>query len=199
MVEDLHLVEFYAPYEGDGRRKSPYEPRMMLKILLYAYTTGVFSSRKIAKKLEEDVAMRVLAANNFPQHRTICDFRNRHLEDFKSIFIQVVQIAHEARLVRLGTVAIDGTKVKASKHKAMSYGRMQPEAPASHHHVDHLLPPEVFGEVAKPVVGRIVGIVRPLDDQPLFVPRPIAVCGPHTHPGKTRAHRRIVAHFEPST
>ena len=129
VVEELDLRVFYAPYEGDGRRKSPYEPRMMLKILLYAYTTGVFSSRKIAKKLEEDVAMRVLAANNFPQHRTICDFRKRHLEDFKSIFIQVVQIAHEAGLVRLGTVAIDGTKVKAnaSKHKAMSYGRMQPE------------------------------------------------------------------------
>jgi len=129
VVEELDLVAFYAPYQGDGRRKSPYEPRMMLKILLYAYTTGVFSSRKIAKKLEEDVAMRVLAANNFPQHRTICDFRKRHLEDFKSIFIQVVQIAHEAGLVRLGTVAIDGTKVKAnaSKHKAMSYGRMQPE------------------------------------------------------------------------
>ena len=129
VVEELDLTVFYAPYEGDGRRKSPYEPRMMLKILLYAYTTGVFSSRKIAKKLEEDVAMRVLAANNFPQHRTICDFRKRHLEDFKALFIQLVQIAHEAGLVRLGTVVIDGTKVKAnaSKHKAMSYGRMQPE------------------------------------------------------------------------
>ena len=129
VVEELDLRVFYAPYEGDGRRKSPYEPRMMLKILLYAYTTGVFSSRKIAKKLEEDVALRVLAANNFPQHRSICDFRKRHLEDFKSIFIQVVQIAHEAGLVRLGTMAIDGTKVKAnaSKHKAMSYGWMQPE------------------------------------------------------------------------
>ena len=129
VVEELELTAFYAPYEGDGRRKSPYEPSMMLKTLLYAYATGVFSSRKIAKKLEEDVAFRVLGANNFPQHRTICDFRKRHLEDFKSIFVQVVQIAHEAGLVRLGTVAIDGTKVKAhaSKHKAMSYGRMEPE------------------------------------------------------------------------
>lgn len=129
VVEELDLTVFYAPYEGDGRRKSPYEPSMMLKTLLYAYTTGVFSSRKIAKKLEEDVAFRVLGANNFPQHRTICEFRKRHLEDFKSLFVQVVQIAHEAGLVRLGTVAIDGTKVKAnaSKHKAMSYGRMKPE------------------------------------------------------------------------
>lgn len=129
VVEELDLRAFYTPYEGDGRRKSPYEPSMMLKVLLYAYATGVYSSRKIAKKLEEDVALRVLAANNFPQHRTICAFRKRHLEDFKSIFVQVVQIAHEAGLVRLGTVAIDGTKVKAnaSKHKAMSYARMGPE------------------------------------------------------------------------
>jgi transposase len=129
VVEELELAAFYAPYEGDGRRKAPYEPSMMLKTLLYAYSTGVFSSRKIAKKLEEDVAFRVLGANNFPQHRTICDFRKRHLEDFKSIFVQVVQIASGAGLVRLGTVAIDGTKVRAnaSKHKAMSYGRMQPE------------------------------------------------------------------------
>ena len=127
VVEELDLTAFYAPYEGDGRRKSPYEPSMMLKTLLYAYTTGVFSSRKIAKKLEEDVAFRVLGANNFPQHRTICEFRKRHLEDFKSIFVQVVQIANGAGLVRLGTVAIDGTKVRAnaSKHKAMSYSRMR--------------------------------------------------------------------------
>ena len=129
VVEELDLAAFYTPYEGDGRRKSPYEPSMMLKTLLYAYTTGVFSSRKIAKKLEEDVAFRVLGANNFPQHRTICEFRKRHLADFKSIFVQVVQIASGAGLVRLGTVAIDGTKVRAnaSKHKAMSYGRMKPE------------------------------------------------------------------------
>lgn len=131
VVEELDLTAFYAPYEGDGRRKSPYEPSMMLKTLLYAYTTGVFSSRKIAKKLEEDVAFRVLGANNFPQHRTICDFRKRHLDDFESIFVQVVQIASGAGLVRLGTVAIDGTKVRASasKHKAMSYARMQAAEP----------------------------------------------------------------------
>lgn len=129
VVEELDLLVFYEPYEGDGRRKAPYEPRMMLKVLIYAYATGVFSSRKIARKLEEDVALRVLGAGNFPQHRTICDFRKRHLKDFKSIFVEVVQIAREAGLIRLGTVAIDGTKVRAnaSKHKAMSYGRMEQE------------------------------------------------------------------------
>jgi transposase len=129
VIEELDLGAFYEPYEGDGRRKAPYEPRMMLKVLIYAYATGVFSSRKIAKKLEEDVAFRVLAADNFPQHRTICDFRKRHLADFKSVFVQVIQIAQQAELISLGTVAIDGTKVRAnaSKHKAMSYHRMQAE------------------------------------------------------------------------
>lgn len=102
---------------------------MMLKVLVYAYATGVFSSRKIARKLEEDIAFRVLGAGNFPRHRTLCDFRKRHLQDFQSLFIQVVQIAREAELIRLGTIAIDGTKVRAnaSQHKAMSYARMQQE------------------------------------------------------------------------
>lgn len=129
VVEELDLSAFYAPYEGDGRRKMPYEPSMMLKVLVYAYVSGVFSSRKIARKLEEDVAFRVLAAGNFPSHRTICEFRRRHLQDFKALFMGVVQIARAAGLVSLGTLAVDGTKVRAnaSKHKAMSYGRMQQE------------------------------------------------------------------------
>jgi hypothetical protein len=102
---------------------------MMLKVLIYAYATGVFSSRKIARKLEEDVAFRVLAAGNFPKHRTLCDFRKDHLNEFQAVFVQVVQIAQQAELVKLGTLAIDGTKVRAnaSKHKAMSYGRMRDE------------------------------------------------------------------------
>lgn len=86
---------------------------MMLKVLIYAYATGVFSSHKIARKLTEDVAFRLLAADNFPQHRTLCDFRKRHLLDFKAVFVQVVPIAQQAGLISLGTVAIDGTKVRA--------------------------------------------------------------------------------------
>src|SRR5699024_8570469 len=123
-------LAFYAPYEGDGRRKQPYEPSMMLKVLIYAYATGTFSSRKIAAKLEEDVAYRVLAAGNFPQHRTICAFRKRHLADFKALFVQIVQLAGKLGLARLGTLAIDGTKLKAnaSKHKAMSYDRLCQQA-----------------------------------------------------------------------
>jgi transposase len=129
VVEELDLSAFYWRYEGDGRRKMPYEPRMLIKVLIYAYASGVFSSRKIAKKREEDVAFRVLGAGNFPKHRTICDFRKRHLQEFHALFVQVVEIAREAGLIRLGTVAIDGTKVRAnaSKRKAMSYARMREE------------------------------------------------------------------------
>ena len=129
LVEGLDLTAFYAPYEGDGRRKSPYEPRMMVKVLIYGYATGVFSSRKLARKLEEDVAFRVLGAGNFPSHRTLCEFRRRHLEDFKALFVEVVRLAGEMGLAQFGKLSIDGTKVRAnaSKRKAMSYGRMLEE------------------------------------------------------------------------
>ena len=128
-ADNVDLSSFYKPYEGDGRRNSPFEPRMMVKVLLYGYATGTFSSRKLAKKLHEDVAFRFLSGENFPSHRTIADFRKQHLAAFQEVFVQVVRIAKELGLVKLGTVAIDGTKVKASasKHKAMSYGRMQQE------------------------------------------------------------------------
>jgi len=128
-VDNLDLSAFYEPYEGDGRRNRPFEPRMMVKVLLYGYATGTFSSRKLARKLHEDVAFRFLSGENFPAHRTISDFRKQHLAAFQKLFVEVVRIAKELGLVKLGTVAIDGTKVKASasKHKAMSYGRMQQE------------------------------------------------------------------------
>ena len=79
LVDGLDLTAFYAPYEGAGRRNAPYEPRMMVKVLLYGYATGVFSSRALARKLEEDVAFRVLGAGSFPSHRTLCEFRRRYL------------------------------------------------------------------------------------------------------------------------
>jgi transposase len=128
-VAAVHLQEFYAPYEGDGRRNQPFDPRMMVTVLLYAYATGTFSSRRIARKLEEDVAYRVLAAGSFPAPRTIADFRQQHLAAFDALFVEVVQIAREAGVVQLGALAVDGSRVKAnaSKHKAMSYGRMRQE------------------------------------------------------------------------
>ena len=117
LVDGLDLTAFYAPYAGDGRRNAPYAPRMMVKVLLYAYATGVFSSRGIARKLEEDVAFRVLGAGNFPQHRTLCEFRRRHLADFKELFVAVVRLARELGLARLGKLSIDGTKVRANASK----------------------------------------------------------------------------------
>ncbi|HEU0197202.1 MAG TPA: IS1182 family transposase, partial [Nevskiaceae bacterium] len=125
-VDALDLSAFYARYEGDGRRRQPYEPTLLVKVLIYAYASGVFSSRKIAQRLEEDVAFRVLAAGNFPAHRTLREFRRLHPAEFSALFLQVVQLAREAGLVKLGRIGIDGTKVKAnaSRHKAMSYGRM---------------------------------------------------------------------------
>lgn len=128
-VAALDLQPFYAAYEGDGRRNQPFDPQMMVTVLLYAYATGTFSSRRIARKLEEDVAYRVLAAGNFPAHRTIAEFRQQYLAAFEALFVQVVRIAREAGVVKLGALAVDGSKVKAnaSKHKAMSYGRMRDE------------------------------------------------------------------------
>jgi transposase len=128
-VAALDLQAFYAPYEGDGRRNQPFDPQMMVTVLLYAYATGTFSSRRIARKLEDDVAYRVLAAGNFPAHRTIAEFRQQHLAAFEALFVQVVAIAREAGIVQVGALAVDGSKVKASasKHKAMSYGRMRDE------------------------------------------------------------------------
>jgi transposase/IS5 family transposase len=126
-VDSLNLGAFHARYAKDGPRNQPFHPAMMVKVLVYAYASGVFSSRKIAKKLHEDVAFRVLAADNFPAHRTIRDFRALHLAEFTELFTQVVRLAREMGLVKLGTIAVDGTKIKAnaSRHKAMSYGRMQ--------------------------------------------------------------------------
>ncbi len=126
LVDALELSAFYAPYEGDGRRNSPYDPRMMVKVLVYGYATGTFSSRKLATKLVEDIAFRMLAAGNFPQHRTLCEFRRRHLDDFGAVFAEVVRLAQTMGLAGLGRVSVDGTKVRAnaSKRKAMSYGRM---------------------------------------------------------------------------
>jgi transposase len=125
-VDGLDLSAFHTRYEKGGPRNQPFHPAMMVKVLVYGYATGVFSSRKIARKLHEDVAFRVLAARNFPAHRTIRDFRALHLKELGELFVQVVRLAREMGLVKLGTIAVDGTKVKAnaSRHKAMSYGHI---------------------------------------------------------------------------
>jgi transposase len=125
---DISAVEGF--YEKSLAGYPPYHPRMMVKLLVYGYSTGVFSSRKIAKKLEDDVAFRVLAAGNRPDFRTISDFRKLHLAALKALFAEVLRLCRRSGMVKLGHVALDGTKQKASasKHKAMSYGRMKEES-----------------------------------------------------------------------
>jgi transposase len=141
IIDRLDLRKFYARYDGDGRRNQPFDPALLVKVLVYAYATGVFSSRKIATKLYEDVGFRLLGAGHFPAHRTICDFRLRHLAELKELFVQVVRLAKELGLVKLGTIALDGTKIKAnaSKHKAMSYGRMKEREQKLKEEIEQLL------------------------------------------------------------
>lgn len=127
VVDNLDLSAMDAVYGDEKRGQPPYDPRMMTKILLYGYCVGVFSSRRIAKRLAEDIAFRILAAGNQPDFRTISDFRKIHLKTLEGLFEQVLKIALEAGAMKLGRVALDGTKIKAnaSKHKAMSYDRMR--------------------------------------------------------------------------
>jgi len=129
VVDHLDLSEIMERYAGEERGYPPYHPAMMVKVLLYAYCIGIASSRKIEKRLCEDIAFRVLAANNTPDFRTISDFRKDHLKALAGLFLQVFKLCQKAGLVKLGHVALDGTKIKAnaSKHKAMSYKRMKEE------------------------------------------------------------------------
>jgi transposase len=129
IVDSLNLEAIESYYEKSDRGQPPYHPRMMTKVLVYAYCVGIYSSRKIQKRLVEDVAFRVLAAGNQPDFRTISDFRKIHYRALEDIFQQVLRLAMKAGAIKLGSVALDGSKVKAnaSKHKAMSYGRMKAE------------------------------------------------------------------------
>jgi len=128
-VAALDINKLIEGYRVCGKGELAYPPRVMLQILIYAYSTGTFSSRKIAALLEDSIAFRVLSGGHQPSHRTIRRFREENLAEFDRLFVQVVEIAMEAKLVKMGTIAIDGSKVKAnaSKHKAMSYERMQSE------------------------------------------------------------------------
>jgi transposase len=141
LVDQLDLSAITARYEDEARGQPPYHPVMMTKVLVYAYCVGVFASRKIERRLQEDVAFRVLAAGNRPDFRTISDFRKLHLSALSGLFEQVLRLALEAGAMTLGRVALDSTKVKAnaSKHKAMSYGRMHERAEQLRAEVKYLL------------------------------------------------------------
>src|SRR5437879_1569746 len=135
VVDELDLSVIYGSYEtGDGRGQPPYDPAMLVKVLLYAYCTGLRSSRKIERATYRDVAIRVLAGDQHPDHDSIAAFRQRHLPALAGLFVQGLRLCQAAGLVKLGHVALDGTKVQAnaSKHKAMSYARMN----ASEHQLE---------------------------------------------------------------
>ena len=131
VVDQLDMSKVTARYERERRGGPPYHPRMMVKVLLYGYCVGVASSRRIAQRLHEDIAFRVLAANNTPDFRTISDFRKDNVDALSGLFVQVLALCQQAGLVKLGHVALDGSKVKAnaSKHKAMSSIPLRPEPP----------------------------------------------------------------------
>jgi transposase len=125
LVDMLGLAPFLAAHD-EPRGMPPYHPRLMLKVLLYGYATGVTSSRRIEERLHSDVGFMFLAGQARPDHKTIAEFRRRHLAAFEALFLESLALCRKAKLVRLGRIALDGTKVKAnaSRHKAMSYARM---------------------------------------------------------------------------
>ncbi len=126
VVDQLDLSAIEAFYEKDFRGQPPYNPKMMTKLLLYGYCVGIFSSRRIQHALIEEIPFRVLAAGNEPDFRTISDFRKIHHASLQDLFEQILAMAIKAGAMKVGRVALDGSKVKAnaSKHKAMSYERM---------------------------------------------------------------------------
>jgi transposase len=142
VVSALDLSAIYTSYqEKDGRGQAAYAPEMMVRLLLYGYSRGVYSSRKIQTRTFEDVAFRYLSGDQHPDHATIAEFRKRHLEALSGLFTQALLLCSEAGLVKLGHVSIDGTKIKAnaSKHKAMSYKRMNETEARLKQEIDALL------------------------------------------------------------
>jgi transposase len=141
VVDELDLNDIEKTYSTKLQGQPPYHPAMLVKLLFYAYCMGIPSSRKIEKETYEDIAFRILAAGYHPDHDTIADFRKNHLGALKGLFLQILILCREAKLVKLGHVALDGTKVKAnaSKHKAMSYGKMHEKEKELERAVNELL------------------------------------------------------------
>src|SRR6266852_4158514 len=141
VVDQLDLSTIHGVYEKEKRGQPPYDPRLMTKLLVFGYCTGVFSSRRIQKRLREDIPFKVLAAGNEPDFRTISDFRKIHIGTLPGLFEQVLEMALESGAIQVGRVSVDGTKLKAnaSKHKAMSYGRMKEKQQQLKEEVQQLL------------------------------------------------------------
>lgn len=141
VVATLDLSGIYRAYDGSQGGQPPYDPRMMTGLLLYGYCIGIPSSRKLEEATYRSLAFRILTADQHPDHDTIAEFRKRHLAALSKLFVQVLKLCREAGLAKLGHVSLDGTKVRAnaSKHKAMSYGRMEKKARELEEEVARLL------------------------------------------------------------
>jgi transposase len=127
VIEALDLSAIMKKYEeGDSRGRPPYHPALMVKLLIYGYCTGRMSSRKLEQATYDDIAFRVLTCDQHPDHDSIADFRRRHMSELGELFVQVLQLCQRAGLVKLGHVAVDGTKIKAnaSKRESLRYGRL---------------------------------------------------------------------------
>ena len=121
VIDSLDLSAMVKSYRGSG--SAGYHPALLLGLLVYGYATGVFSSRKLERATYDSVAFRFIAANDHPDHDTIATFRRRFLKEIEALFVRVLELAHEMGLLKLGTVALDGTKIhaNASRHSAVSY------------------------------------------------------------------------------
>ena len=141
VVDELDLSAIYRCYDSTKGGQPPFDPKMMVSLLFYAYCVGLPSSRRIEKATYERVAFRILTADQHPDHDTIADFRKRHIDTLSGLFVQILRLCQAVGLVKLGHVSLDGTKVKAnaSKHKAMSYGRMEKKAEELEAEVKRLL------------------------------------------------------------
>ena len=140
-VNELDISAITQKYEQENRGFPPFHPRMMVALLLYSYCRGIFSSRKIMQACQERISFKVIVGDDIPNFRTISDFRKLHIKELQQLFVQVLQLCQEAGLVKLGHIALDGTKIKAnaSRHKAMSYGRMLKEEASLKEEIKQLL------------------------------------------------------------
>jgi transposase len=167
VTEELDLSSVLASYKGE-KGQPPYHPAMMVALLLYAYAVGIYSSRRIAKACIERVDFMAIVALQAPDFRTISEFRRRHLDALAALFVQVLKLCERAGLVKLGHVALDGTKIKAnaSKHKAMSYERMTKREAELQAEVDRWL---AAAEAADAAEDKAFGTDRRGDEMPDWV------------------------------
>ncbi len=165
VVKELDLSAIFGKYEREQRGYPPYHPRMMTTLLLYSYTQGVFSSRRIMQRCQRDAAWRVIVQEDVPDFRTISDFRKQHLTELEGLFVEVLRLCQQAGLVKLGHVALDGTKIRAnaSRHKAMSYGRMKEEEVRLRKEIRQLLSQAKSADEAE---DRAYGVDRRGDELP---------------------------------